>query len=377
MSQARSWLLIAAAADRYGADAMLVYVADHLRSSHVPVRVVLPQDGPLRALIVERGIPHLVSPTLVVRKRLKAPAFLLGEVARTPGRILAHLRLLARTPGGGVYVNTVTVPLWAVLARAMRRKTVIHVHEILGGGSFAAVAVRKALYLQLFAAHRIICVSDAVRRDVVSAWPRLADRAVTLLNADFEEAERAEPISTSGGARDLVVVGRLSPRKGQHLVLEAVLGMPDGERPTVALVGTVFPGYEWYEDDLRRTAGEAGLEVDFLGYLPKDEGFARGAIVVVPSTAPDPAPLVVIEALARGCLVIAARTGGIPELLGSEGFLFERGDADSLRECLERALALSAAENRDLRLSALVRAGVLSASAYWKSLDSVLSGLGR
>jgi len=63
MSQARSWLLIAAAADRYGADAMLVYVADHLRSSHVPVRVVLPQDGPLAddlRLAGLHGLPGLL-----------------------------------------------------------------------------------------------------------------------------------------------------------------------------------------------------------------------------------------------------------------------------------------------------------------------------
>ena len=178
-------------------------------------------------------------------------------------------------------------------------------------------------------------------------------------------------------AQDLVVVGRLSPRKGQHLVLAAVSEMDSGERPTIALVGTVFDGYEWYEDELRRTSAAAGLVVEFLGYLPKDEGFARGSIVVVPSTLPDPAPLVVIEALARGCLVIAARTGGIPELLGSEGFLFEPNDADSLRAALARAQALSASERDDLRRSALVRAGVLSASAYWKSLDSVLSGLDR
>lgn len=384
MPEGRPWLLIAAAADRYGADAMLVYVAAHLQGEHPPpehprpaadrVRVVLPEDGPLRDAIVAHGIGHEISSTFVVRKRLKRPSFLLREVARAPGRILRHVALLRAAPGAAVYVNTVTVPLWPLLARAAGRPTVVHVHEILGGSSAAARLVRKALYAQLLAAHRVVCVSDAVRRDVVGAWPRLASRSVTVLNADFEAAGHAEPLAPVTGARDLVVVGRLSPRKGQHLVLEAVGAIEAARRPTVALVGTVFDGYEWYEDDLRRRAEADGLDVRFLGYLPKDAAFGQGEVVVVPSTVPDPAPLVVIEALSRGCLVLAARTGGIPELLGGAGFLFAADDADSLRAAVEQVLALPPSARAELRSAALDRAGELSAAAYWRALDEVLAG---
>ncbi|QTE28892.1 glycosyltransferase family 4 protein [Pengzhenrongella sicca] len=374
MAELRPWLLIAAAADRYGADAMLVYVAGHLRDRQPRVRVVLPEDGPLRELIAERGIAHEVSPTFVLRKRLAQPAFGLRELARTPARIVRHVRLLRAATGAAVYVNTVTVPLWPLLARAAGRPTVIHVHEILGGGSGRARLVRRALYVQLFAAGRVICVSDAVRRDVLAAWPRLADRAVTVLNADFEAVARAEPLEPAPDARDLVVVGRLSPRKGQHVVLEAIAGLDPARRPSVALVGTVFTGYEWYETKLREVAAEHGIDARFPGYLPKEEGFAAGAVVVVPSTVPDPAPLVVIEALARGCVVLAARTGGIPELLGSAGILFEPDDAGSLRAALVQVAELTAAQRRDLRSGALKRAGELSATAYWDQLDAVLVG---
>jgi len=139
----------------------------------------------------------------------------------------------------------------------------------------------------------------------------------------------------------------------------------------------VFPGYEWYEDELRQVAAARGIDARFLGYLPKDAGFTQGSVVVVPSTVPDPAPLVVIEALARGAVVVASRTGGIPELLGGAGFLFEPDDAGSLRRAVERAIALSPDARAELRAAALRRAGELSAPAYWAALDSVLAGADR
>lgn len=53
-------------------------------------------------------------------------------------------------------------------------------------------------------------------------------------------------------------------------------------------------------------------------------------------------PNVVLESLASGRPVVAARVGGIPELVGDRsGILFERGDAAALAAALAQALAVS------------------------------------
>ena len=69
-----------------------------------------------------------------------------------------------------------------------------------------------------------------------------------------------------------------------------------------------------------------------------DQFFGEIDCLVVPSEWRDPAPLVVNEARGRGVPVIAARAGGLPELVSpeTEELLFPPGDAEALQVSLER-----------------------------------------
>jgi len=58
--------------------------------------------------------------------------------------------------------------------------------------------------------------------------------------------------------------------------------------------------------------------------------------LVVPSTWPENAPYVILEALASGIAVIGSRIGGIPEMIADAARLFEPGSAASLAEALRR-----------------------------------------
>jgi glycosyltransferase involved in cell wall biosynthesis len=59
-------------------------------------------------------------------------------------------------------------------------------------------------------------------------------------------------------------------------------------------------------------------------------------------------PMVVLEAMGRGLPVIAARVGGIPEIVsdGHNGFLIEAGDVDSLVQKME-----TLADDKEQRLA--------------------------
>lgn len=378
MSEAR-WAVIGAAADQYGADAMLCYVAAHLRDVDARPFVVLPEDGPLQQRLTADHLPVTTVDTLVVRKRLRDPRLMARELLAVPARAVAHARLLRGGPRN-VYVNTVTVPLWAVVGFLLRRKVVVHVHEIVGSATAVVRVARWLLYLQLFLADKVICVSAAVREDVLEAHPALAERCVTLLNANFrgQETEKTQPGPPSAAVvADFVVVGRLSPRKGQHLVLDALRCLDPGSRPSVAFVGTAYPGYEWYHDGLVQRIQDERLPVRLLGYLPTDQAFRCGRSAIVPSTVPDPAPLVVLESLARGKIVIAARVGGIPELLGPAGLAFDANHAEQLASCMAEVGRLSEAERGRLEAVSRDRAEELSAERYWQDFDLVVLEHGR
>lgn len=81
------------------------------------------------------------------------------------------------------------------------------------------------------------------------------------------------------------------------------------------------------------------------GPLPHDSvpSALRGAVaLVLGSRWPENAPLVILEARAAGCPVIAPRIGGIPEIVedGVDGWLYPPGDAEALADRLRRAAAV-------------------------------------
>ncbi len=81
-------------------------------------------------------------------------------------------------------------------------------------------------------------------------------------------------------------------------------------------------------------------EVDLLGVLDREgcrDLISRSRAVVVPSAWEETFGLVVVEAMAGGVPVIAARHGSLPELIsdGADGQLFRPGDADDLAAVLE------------------------------------------
>lgn len=65
---------------------------------------------------------------------------------------------------------------------------------------------------------------------------------------------------------------------------------------------------------------------------------ASSEILAVPSVWPDPCPLVVLEALASGLPILAARSGGIPELGQNACLYHQPGDIDGLARQLELLL---------------------------------------
>jgi glycosyltransferase involved in cell wall biosynthesis len=140
-----------------------------------------------------------------------------------------------------------------------------------------------------------------------------------------------------------VLVGRLSPVKGTDLALEA-LGhlVRRGVRARLTLVGDVYPGYEWFREQLQRTADSEALagRVRFAGFQPDVAPFLQQAdIVLVPSRL-ESFGNVAVEAALMARPVVAARVQGLAEVVdhGTTGLLVPSGDARALAEAVEDLL---------------------------------------
>lgn len=175
---------------------------------------------------------------------------------------------------------------------------------------------------------QIICISQ---HDLRSATARgLAKRKLTLISNGIAPSAASAPVAAP---RDFIFVGRFDRQKGVDLFLEAMRRM--GDKATAYAVGDSVLG----SDGL----GEWPSNTQATGWLARDKvaGYLGSVKAVVMPSRWEGFGLVALEAMRAGRPVIAARVGGLQELIvdGTTGFLFEPNSPDALVHAMERALA--------------------------------------
>src|SRR5665213_2911449 len=201
----------------------------------------------------------------------------------------------------------------------------------------------------------ILGASDFITSAIARRFPHFAGRCQTLHNgasADYFEA--ADRPQTPSSGRKLVFVGRVSPEKGVHTLLDA-FAIVAQKIPDVSLdiVGSLIPQPRSYHIDMaggverkmldgyfnmdyaglcKEKAAKIGSRVRFVGGMEHKalaQAYRDAAIAAFPSEWDDPFPLVVVEAMAAGAAVVATLSGGIPEGIenGKSGLLVNKGDS--------------------------------------------------
>lgn len=133
------------------------------------------------------------------------------------------------------------------------------------------------------------------------------------------------------GDGPVVYVGDLTLDKGVDVLLRAYRRID--HPPRLVLAGRILP----------ETPGDLPAGVELLGPVSHDvavELIRSAKLLVLPSIVPDCCPTVVLEAMAAGRAVVAARSGGIPDLVedGATGVLLPPGDPEALARELSRLL---------------------------------------
>jgi glycosyltransferase involved in cell wall biosynthesis len=323
--------------DLYGADRVLLEAIDALTTEGVAVRVVVPEAGPLLELFDERSISYDIVPFPVIRKALLKPASI-GRLGATLPRDVRRLRrLIDEMRPDLVYVNTLTLPHWLLASRLAGVASLCHVHE---SDERYSMAVRRVLCAPLVLADKVVAVSGATAEFLTKSVGRLA-RTTAVVHNGIRFDRPATSLPPFGGQLRMVVVGRLSENKGQDLAIDALAGLVErGCDATLELVGGVFPGYEWFESQLRDQAQRRGVaqRVQFSGFQADPlVAVSRAHLVLAPSRT-DSSPLVPLEAMGIGRPIVAARVGGLPEIVddGRTGILVEAGDPEPLTTAVAR-----------------------------------------
>ena len=174
-------------------------------------------------------------------------------------------------------------------------------------------------------------------------WPRIICSPLGITPASFR---RVIPRTDALTLR-ISCVGRLSPEKGNRILLEAVsVLVHQGLALHLRLVGD-GPDLK----DLQQTAAILGIadHVSFDGWIGSDEMAAMYAEtdVVAMASLYEGIPIVLMEAMSMGIPCIAPRVGGIAELIedGVSGLVFNPAQTEELAAAIRRL-----AESTGLRM---------------------------
>jgi glycosyltransferase involved in cell wall biosynthesis len=333
----RTVLYLHSSAGRYGADRQLAVIATGLDPARWRPLVVLAMDGELREDLQAAGVEVLVRPLAVLRRAAMSPAGLAGigaMLARDAGGLA---RLARRRDVALIHTNTSVTLGGMAAARVARIPHVWHLREIYTGFERWWPVYRR----MLLTADALPCVSQATA-DQLGGDPR-----ARVLHDGLPIAPSRSPRGEARAALDLpadafvcAILGRISTWKGQDVLIRALADpalTPGGAIGLVA--GDPWQGEERRLRELRALVETLGVSerVRFCGFRSDVENvYGAADVVCVPSTRPDPLPNAALEAAAAGCCVVAARHGGLPEILrdGTTGVLVTPGDPAALAAAL-------------------------------------------
>ena len=359
-----------------GAELYLFDAARHTPNAHV----VLFEDGPLREKLESENVPVTLLPAppavLDVSRSAGLPALLRALPALFG--LVFRLARLARN-ADVLYLNSQKALIVGALAgRLAQRPVVWNLHDVLTADHFSRFTRQLAVFWANHFVDRVVVNSNATRRAFEESGGQTptqlvyngVDPAPYAAVTDTQLAALRQNLSV-GDAPLVGVFSRLSPWKGQHVLLDALADLPDVHALIVgdALFGTDAD----YAAQLRHQRDALNLtnRVHFLGFREDIPALMHLVDVVVhTSTAPEPFGRVVVEGMMTGTPVVATAAGGVLEIIdsGRNGLLVPPSDASALHAALGQLLSTPAEARR------LADAGRRTALDRF-SVESMLSGI--
>jgi glycosyltransferase involved in cell wall biosynthesis/VanZ family protein len=248
-----------------------------------------------------------------------------------------------------VYANTAkSLIIGGPAARLAGRPLIFHLHDIIADGHFSSLNQKALILCANYCARKVIANSEATKAAFIACGGR-ADLCVVVPNGFQIPEARTSSTKTAAlraslgiqpAAWTILMAGRLSHWKGQHILLEALKSVPTAH--AVLLGDALFTDEDrLYAQGLHSQAAEPELagRIHFAGFQSDTMPYFDMADAVVhASVFPEPFGRVIVEGMLAGKPVIASRAGGAAEIIQHEqtGLLVDPGNASELAAALLR-----------------------------------------
>lgn len=270
------------------------------------------------------------------------------------------------------------IPTHVGVARELRASgtDLVHVQCVSSNASYA-LSSSRALRLPLIVTMQGELTMDASHAYQRSAylrrlWRRNLDAASIITGCSQYVLDEAEAVYGSFSDRSRVIpngirlseysvarprplpapyvlgIGRMVEQKGFDLLIESFRALSARHPELRLLLAGDGPSRAELQSQVERSA--LATRVVFCGPVGREFAislFQHAQAFVLPSRL-EPQGIVVLEAMAAGTPVVAARVGGVPEMVHHEqnGLLFDSGNVDALAGTVERTLSEEALRAR-------------------------------
>ena len=281
-----------------------------------------------------------------------------------------------------IYANTQkAMVVGAIVSLLTNKPLVYHLRDILSTEHFS----RTNQQIAVFFANRaslVIANSQASKTAFVAAGGKEELVEVVYNGFDLEQyqidEDRVTQLKQELNLEKQYIIGhfsRLSPWKGQHVLIEALIHCPQA---TAILVGDALFGEDEYVEELHQQVERLGLSdrVRFLGFRTNiPELMSMCDLIVHTSTAPEPFGRVIVEAMLCGKPIIASSAGGAIELIQNNhtGWLTTPGDILQLAEIINRCFQQPDTTRKVAQAGKIAAIQRFNLSAIEQQIDDLLS----
>ena len=337
-----------------GVETGTIEVATALKAAGIK-NFVASQGGRMVYELEKNKIGHL---TLPLKSKniftMLSNANKLAQYIKANNINIVHAR--SRAPAWSAY--------WAAKKAGVHFVTTFH-----GTYGLGPLGIKKLYNRVMTYGERVIAISNHIKNHILKNYPKTEESKIRLIHrcADIEkfspsavaQARMINKIKEYNIADDrpvLLLPGRVTRWKGQHLLIEALHLMKN--QNYYCIIAGDAQGRQKYLDYLKKLARKYKLD-DRIGFFGRYQDVPALMMVstVVLSTAIEPEAFgrISIEGQAMGKIVVASNIGGSLDTIqdGITGKLFESNNPQSLADALDWALSLNKAETKKISDSAI------------------------
>lgn len=298
-----------------GAPHMVLEAARAVKAAGGFPVVVAPADGPLRKAFVESGI------VVIVDASITANHFLFERFARNFDIAVVNTSVMGSVVEQLAKLRTLRILWWLHESQSLTKNL-------------------KGMTASVWETTRVICVSDYAKQYL----PKQIEGTVLLNGLPDNSAVSPHPLTICEPRKLVfVLIGTVEPRKGQDILVDAILGLPEKVRADCHFLIAGMKSYQnrpfWSLIDNKI---KDQPDVSCIGAVSPEEALAliAGCDVLVSCSRDEAFSLVSIEAAQMGKPLILSDHVGANEVFDNTcAFNFPSENVDALRDCIIKAHA--------------------------------------